>query len=351
MLEAQARASLEDEGCRPCYPSHVDILQPNPPREYEKGISSWKAFSPQRDLPLASQLDDWRKFRSAQASTRHRYGRRHFAKFVQRVRDRRQRHGLDDEVNLLLYYEQQSRLQNWIEYQHLHLYRLEEHAKEREEALMTLQDYEEKSKDQGHPDYQRASEIVKSLQYRLTVAIPYNMKREENLLQWIEQERLSMLAVSQTCTGNHLNKRDLPSRTIRHPPRRNLRHKATKENPAQITTSVLAQKASKVKANNRLPNSKTQRSGSFGARRKDDRLQIAKKDKSSPSNRSNRSSKTGLVPPRTQAPSRINNAISSKGTSNHQSDPSHRARVLCETTMTRTRSGRISKPPPTWAPG
>lgn len=65
---------------------------------------------------------------------------RPFSNLVDEVRERRQRHGLSGHVRLLLDTEQQSRLDNWIEFQNRHLKRLEQFEKERDKLKQELDD-------------------------------------------------------------------------------------------------------------------------------------------------------------------------------------------------------------------
>ena len=84
-------------------------------------------------MVLRAQLSDWKRFRLFQRNVRARYQHKPFSSFEDEVRERRQRHGLDGSVSLLLDLNQQSQLQNWIEFQNYQLKRLEQFDKERDE--------------------------------------------------------------------------------------------------------------------------------------------------------------------------------------------------------------------------
>ncbi len=70
---------------------------------------------------LCAQRSDWRKFRQSQRRLWHRHRNKSFSIFLDEVRERRRAHRLDDNVHLLLDPQQQSRQQNWIEFQDYHL--------------------------------------------------------------------------------------------------------------------------------------------------------------------------------------------------------------------------------------
>ncbi|KAK0768226.1 hypothetical protein LTR75_018240, partial [Friedmanniomyces endolithicus] len=128
VLEAQARQALESDGCPPCYPSYLDVPVRNPPEEYRQIIDYWQSFSSTDDVVLCAQRSDWRKFRESQQRLRQRYWKRPFSIYLDEIRERRRAHGLDGNVHLLLDSQQQTRQQNWTEFQdyHLRLYEWQE---------------------------------------------------------------------------------------------------------------------------------------------------------------------------------------------------------------------------------
>lgn len=65
-----------------------------------------------------SQIIDWRKFREYQLKVRRYYIQdNRFPEYQQKVRERRRRHGLKGDAKLLHDRDEQSKLDNWMEYQ------------------------------------------------------------------------------------------------------------------------------------------------------------------------------------------------------------------------------------------
>ena len=81
---------------------------------------------------LCAQRSDWQQFRQYQQRQRRRYRNESFGIFLNKVRERRRAHGLDDNVHLLLDSQEQSRQQNWIEFQDYHLKLHERQEQERD---------------------------------------------------------------------------------------------------------------------------------------------------------------------------------------------------------------------------
>lgn len=198
--EGEARQNLEADGCPPCYPPDVDIYSLQDTSEPCRAILSyWQSFSWTLDTPLCSQLRVWNKFRAYQKRKR----ARSFESFEREVRQRRQRHGLDDNVLLTMELEQQSPLDRWIEFQDYELARLEgfektlELEKERAEERKKLPEPPPTRKlepDIIHPPWMDPVERAEG-----------EIKQHMILLNWIEQERQSMLlGKSATASSNEI---------------------------------------------------------------------------------------------------------------------------------------------------
>ena len=186
ILESRARKELEDDGCPPCYPPNLDFPLRNPPEKYQAIIQYWKSVD---DVVLCYQKLDWEKFRRLQAIVRRR--NRPFKNFVDEVRERRQRYGLSGHVRLLLNTEQQSQLENWMEFQNRHLKRLEQFEKERDKLKQELEDNQKLAGDRNTPRPKLGPTRAEALKRRLKV-IERDLKWHHVLLHWIEQRRLAM---------------------------------------------------------------------------------------------------------------------------------------------------------------
>lgn len=150
MLEIQAREELKNDDCLFCYPSFVenglppcfsskleDLLK-NVPERYKAIVSYWTSRSCRHDVVFRAQLADWERFRSYQESVRQHYRqnyrRKRFSEFLDKVFKRREKHNLENNnVHLRFSVRQQSRLENWTEFQDYHLQHHEDLEKERED--------------------------------------------------------------------------------------------------------------------------------------------------------------------------------------------------------------------------
>lgn len=140
---------------------------------------------------LCAQRSDWRRFRESQRRLRYRYRNKSFSIFLDEVRERRRAHGLDDNVHLLLDPHQQSRLQNWIEFQDYHL-KLHERQKKKRDGLQKELDNTEKGVgDAGMKGSERAAHQERAIHQRLEYA-ETTLQWHEVILWWIEQWRLAM---------------------------------------------------------------------------------------------------------------------------------------------------------------
>ncbi|TKA24080.1 hypothetical protein B0A54_17834 [Friedmanniomyces endolithicus] len=171
LLEAQARQDLESEGCAPCYPAHFEVPVRHPPEEYRQIIEYWQSLGSTDDVVLCAQR------------------KKHFGLLEAEVRERRKRNGLDDDVQLLPDPRQQSRQQDWIEFQDFHLEFRERKTKDRQELRDQLEEARKIARDRGAEGLERAARDV--------MAIPQTLKYADSLLrwhdvflQWIERQRV-----------------------------------------------------------------------------------------------------------------------------------------------------------------
>ncbi|KAL9118862.1 MAG: hypothetical protein Q9187_004584 [Circinaria calcarea] len=191
LFEAQARKELENDGCPPCYPLDLEIPLRNPPEKYQPIIGYWQSFPGTGDVVLRAELSDWRKFRSSQSRVRRRFRNKPFSKFEDEVRERRRRHELGGDLRLIFDLEQQSRLENWIEFQHYHLKRFERVEKKRDGLKQELDEARKKAEDTDAAGSTRAAEIAEAVQ-QIVENTEWDLERHKVLLQWIEQERRAM---------------------------------------------------------------------------------------------------------------------------------------------------------------
>lgn len=171
------------------------------PEQYEV-VSYWQSVNNPR-LVFTNQLFDLRAFYKYQKRIREYYGKRGtFPEFVDKVRNRRRRHGLEGDVGLLPDLTQQTRLDNWIEFQEYHLqhYEREEmdvkNQKEERDAAQTKKDISGPG-DADDVDIPGLHTGKMDLLGFHTGKVKYfESKVEEHgkMLRWIEQERKVLVA-------------------------------------------------------------------------------------------------------------------------------------------------------------
>jgi hypothetical protein len=171
---------------------------------------------------LCYQKLDWEKFRKLQAIVRCR--KRSFSNFVDEIRERRQRHGLGGDVRFLLNTEQQSRLDNWIEFQNRHLKRLEQFEKERDNLKQQLEDSQKLGGDRSALCPKFGPTRVEALKRRLKIT-ERDLKWHHVLLHWVEQQRLAMNAGHPTSVEEDHKNQDATPKAVRRTSTRGYRTK------------------------------------------------------------------------------------------------------------------------------
>ena len=365
VLEAQAREELENEGCPPCYPLDLDIPLRNPPEKYQAIIGYWKSFPGTYEVVLCAQRTNWRKFRAYQLRTRDRYRDKSFTKFVDEVCERRRRHALGGDVRLLLDPKQQSRLENWIEFQNYHLRNHEQDERKRDELKNELNDAQKKAKDTHTAASERAARDAQALR-RILENAERDLERHKVLLQWIEQERRVMDPGFPTPVNEDNNNHDTAPKVVRSTSTRS-RHKSrtetsavlgkvrvSKTKPKKWKTQTQKPKAPEFKATIQDSDAIPQSSIPQTPKRRETKPRRAEEERPLRPVRPRRVSKANRFADAsakslsgTQLPG-AGQTRSPGGARSKRRPASQRPQPACENVMTRT--GRISKPPVRWAP-
>ncbi len=133
-------ALIKDNG-RPCYPIELGFDVFGTPGQYEDIIEYWQQDTGawEKRLVFSAQLSRWKSFRNRQQRDRQ-YCVRYdwFPKLHEFLRNRRRKFGLDGDVHLCEVAADQSKLEDWMEYQNHELMkceRLEESLKKSQERL------------------------------------------------------------------------------------------------------------------------------------------------------------------------------------------------------------------------
>ncbi|KAK0952454.1 hypothetical protein LTS01_024823 [Friedmanniomyces endolithicus] len=191
LLEVQARRDLESESCAPCHPPHLEAPVRRPPEKYRQIIEYWQSLGSTDDVVLCAQRSDWRKFRHYQRLQREYYGKKPFGLLEAEIRERRQRNGLDEDVQLLPDTGQQSRQQDLIEFQDFHLEFWERKTKDRQELRDQLEEARKIAGDRGAEGSGCAARDAISIPQVLEYADSI-LRWHDVFLQWIERQRVAM---------------------------------------------------------------------------------------------------------------------------------------------------------------
>ncbi|MCJ1464377.1 hypothetical protein MMC07_002990 [Pseudocyphellaria aurata] len=185
-------------------------------------------------LVLTSQLDDWEIFQDWQKRIREncmKHG--NFFEHVDKVRNRRRKQGLEGDACLLPDLENQTQLDNWIEFQFNHLERRdndEMEVKTLKEKLVDARKKLDRSGPRGahSVDYYRTKlESTESL-----------LQEHDKMLRWIEQERKAIVAekaVSVHTTGDPDRPSNIP--TSPPPPRKRKQKPRSPLGPVRVPIS------------------------------------------------------------------------------------------------------------------
>lgn len=139
---------------------------------------------------LTAQLFNWRLFCKFQDQVRQYYLKRGtFPDFVEEVRDRRRRHGLEVDMCLLADPKQQSRLENWIEFQNYHLM-LHERIEIEENDKREERDAARKELEKSGLEDAEELDFLKGK----TNCSQHKVEEHAKMLEWIEQQRKAMVA-------------------------------------------------------------------------------------------------------------------------------------------------------------
>lgn len=207
--EQQSSNALLVAGCPPCYPIDAVFPLPKDAEEYE-AVSYFNSLPGSTGHePLTTQLHDWNTFiKFQQANRRHYLQRNTFPAFLDKVQDRRRRHGLDGDVRFRPDPKQQSPLDNWIEFQHYHLGLHEIKEKELVDAKNALDDF------RAEPRAVDPEGVVSHYEWAVK-AKALKVQKHSKMLQWIEQHRKAM--TKKQTASNHTTTEQEHPRTIPSP--------------------------------------------------------------------------------------------------------------------------------------
>jgi len=302
--EIAARKELEADGCPPCYPADMEVPLKDVPSEYQGGVDWWTNWSPYGETVLTGQLRSWKQFRTQQGVVRRAYSPNGFRGYVERLNDRRKRHGLEGDAVLLQDLAQQSQLQNWYEFQN---WQLKGRIVTYEPQLREACELQEAHRKAG--DHEDNNEV--DLQY-----CRRKLAQIDNLLDWIERQRRAMVEAEEARSSARDVTPTVPS----------LEHNPVPAAQKLPTTSRGQLRPSRTRATSKLDGQKAEKE--VTSRRKN------------PVRNCQRT--TRLASPKAKPNRRKPRTVPQK--------PSPRPSSGVTPPTVKTRSGRISKPPSRWVP-
>lgn len=154
---------------------------------------------------LSAQYSNWEYFRCYQEKIRrYHLQRQTFHVYLKEMRNRLRRHRLQEHITLHPDRQQQSGLENWIEFQNYHFAIHETIEKDIKNGREELNDARNQSEDTGASG-RRDVRDIEIFEYRLKYDERL-LKQHENLLRWIEQQRITMFVKQTTVVydnGSH----------------------------------------------------------------------------------------------------------------------------------------------------
>lgn len=272
-MEDKAHNLMEQDGCPPCHPPDPSFSVQNPPEEYRGMISYWDWFASTEGGALHAQWEDWCKFRSLQERNRRYYAQK-FEQFTKVVRERRRRHNLsEDDVNLRLNAKEQTRQENWIEFQDYHLRYHEDYEKKVEIESKNLETETKKLSGLADSELEIAKHNQMAYRYRLGLANERMELHQQRLLPWIERQRIKMTTVPTQPAATPDDISVIPICKPSTPSTRNNRRKPPKmrSSPANSvpSTSAISKRESSRKRSLKIkePPPKTARESDASSRR------------------------------------------------------------------------------------
>ncbi|KAI9784909.1 MAG: hypothetical protein M1835_003472 [Candelina submexicana] len=192
-VEREAHEALISDNGRPCYPIELGLDIFKDPGQYKEVFEYWKG-----ELGVGEdterwifflQLKRWKKFRQfQQANRRYFVFHNRFSEFQQKVLERRWRHGLDGDVQLLEEQSKQSKLDDWMEYQDYELREYERLEKKFKEAQAQLASRRIALAEVGVSAFEGVQELEFASYYSLAVKCSGEEGRAEKAEQSAERK-------------------------------------------------------------------------------------------------------------------------------------------------------------------
>lgn len=168
--EREAYDALVDNNGRPCYPIELGFEVFNNPGQYENLFSYWRGEPGVHYLIFSAQLERWRMFRQFQQKNRRYFVfHRRFPGFQQKVLERRRRHELDGDVQLLEDRDKQGKLDDWMEYQDYELLTYERFEQDLKETQARLVSRREALAEAGISAFEGIQELEFANYYSLAI--------------------------------------------------------------------------------------------------------------------------------------------------------------------------------------
>ncbi|KAL8941535.1 MAG: hypothetical protein Q9211_001782 [Gyalolechia sp. 1 TL-2023] len=207
-VEREAYEELVADNGRPCYPIELGFDVFKNPGQYKEILEYWTSYESGAGVETErwvffSQLERWKRFRQFQQENRRYFVFHHnrFPEFQQQVRERRRRHGLDGDVQMLEEQGKQSKLDEWMEYQdyELRVYdRLEKKFKETQEKLAPCR---KALAEAGISAFEGVQELAFAEEWSLTLELSKERSRADKKVE-LAEGRLRLAEKRLEATGS-----------------------------------------------------------------------------------------------------------------------------------------------------
>lgn len=191
--ERESFNTLADEGGVPSHPVELGFDVLDDPREYKDIISYWQSWPKTDRLLFGAQLGRWRRFREFQQKIRQYHIQRGtFSAYQQKVHERRCRHGLEGQTTPHGDRDEQSKLDNWMEYQDYEYAILEKFEKDIKDTQVRLDAARKVLRDAGISGYEK---VFKQGNFGITYALYVKHGNEKNRLEdqrWSAEEKIKL---------------------------------------------------------------------------------------------------------------------------------------------------------------
>ena len=208
-------ALVKDKG-RPCYPIELGFDVFDNPGQYKEILEYWQEGKSSDRQVFTAQLSDWKYFRRGQQSVRYdcRARANLFHEYVKIARERRRIHGLDGDLQLREDVAEQSKLDDWMEYQNDKLRQYEGLEKKLKKCRERLASQRKALAELGYSAFEEIEELEFGRYYGMTLEWSAKEAKAEKKEELAERKLKMAKKRSEAAQSEELGERVEPDRWI-----------------------------------------------------------------------------------------------------------------------------------------